>query len=138
MGVGVGGQVDLSVDPHGDSGGPAAGSESDLGDPADGHVVDLDGGLRGEAEDIAELGGDLVRVVPEVGTAGERHLVDAPERRQADGRGDEHEADAGGDQRAEGRDHPGAGSGRGGAHGVASFFFSSGPAFFVPAFSGVP
>lgn len=76
-------------------------------------------------------------MVSEVGAARQGHLVEAYERRQAGGRDQEHEADAGSGQGAEARERAGAGSAQGGAHGVASFFVS-GAAFFVAVLSGVP
>src|ERR1700704_5765867 len=48
-------------------------------DPPDGDVVDFDAGLRHQVEHIGELCGDPVRMVAEVGAAGQRRVVEPRE-----------------------------------------------------------
>ena len=58
--------------------------QPDLGDPAHRDVVDLDAGLGNQVEYVAELGAERDRVLPHVGAAGQRGLVDtAADRAQA-------------------------------------------------------
>jgi hypothetical protein len=59
--------------------GPALARQCDLRDPADGHVVDLDGRLRHQVVHVRELRRDLVRVGAQVGAARQRRVVHAAE-----------------------------------------------------------
>lgn len=108
---GVGGQPHVAVDLHGDAGRPVV-AEFDAADPADGDVVDAYRGVRDEAEDVVEFGGDGVGAVAEVGTAGQRQVLHALEALGQDGdtADREGEAETEGDQPAHGQArHPAGG-----------------------------
>ena len=68
------GQLDAVAQLQGDLGVVAV--DLDVVDLADRHVVDLDRRLRHQVEHVAELDLDGVRVVPQVGAAGQRQAVD--------------------------------------------------------------
>ena len=80
----VRGQLDVAVDEDGDPRGPVLLVELDLLDPADRHVRDADGGLLDQVEHVEELDLDAVRVVADVGAAGQVERVGAPEAAPAE------------------------------------------------------
>ena len=92
LGDRVAGQLDVAVEEQGDLGGVPV--ELDVLDAAHRDVVDLDRGLRHQVEHVAELDGDLVGVVADVGAAGQRQAVDgevAAGEQQAARRGERRE-----------------------------------------------
>src|SRR5690606_3778757 len=80
VGQGVGGHVGVPPEQHGDLGMPAVVGQINLLHPADRHLVDLDVRLRHQIEHVPELDLHLDRVVTEVGSAGQRQVVDTGER----------------------------------------------------------
>ena len=79
----VGRQVDVAVDRDGDERGPVVG-QLDLLDPAHRDVGDPDAGLRHQVQDVEELDLHRVRVVAEVGAAGQVEGVRAAEAAAAE------------------------------------------------------